>query len=301
MNFIHKFYKDIVGAGIWNIGFIENTIDGILNGEELLIRPIKHPFKDRWFADPFILDYNDNQIILLVEDLLIKEDKGRISKLIIDRLTWKLVDVQIILELDTHLSFPFIIRKNGRIYICPENSKKGCCEMYEYDMETNSCIFIQRLCDEPLTDAVETSLFGEPLLFSTKLPHAEDKELGIYRYNKELGKYLLQNTYLFQENIARNGGDFFLYKGVVYRPAQECNQTYGHGIVLQKVKKENEHFSFHNIRKLYSTVSKYNKRLHTFNIYKDCIVVDIGRDMHPFLSKVFFTIRRIILFVLCRE
>ena len=84
MNFIHKFYKDIVGAGIWNIGFIENTIDGILNGEELLIRPIKHPFKDRWFADPFILDYNDNQIILLVEDLLIKEDKGRISKLIID-------------------------------------------------------------------------------------------------------------------------------------------------------------------------------------------------------------------------
>ena len=301
MNLIQKFYKEIVGSGLWNIGFLENSLESVLNGDDIVIHTIKHSFKDRWFADPFILDCCDDKIIVLVEELLIKDDKGRISKLIIDRFTWKLLEVQVILELDTHLSFPFIIRRSGKVYIYPENSKKGCLDMYLYDPDTNQCTFVKNLCNEPLTDAVETPLLGEPLLFSTKCPDTESTELGIYQYDKIDQKYKFRESVFFDENIARNGGSFFLHQDVVYRPAQECNRSYGHGIVLQEVRKEHGKFFFRNIRRLYSTDSNYHERLHTFNVYKDCITVDVGRNAYPFLSRLFIVIRKIILLLLCRS
>ena len=54
--------------GVWNIGFVENTLDGVINGEPLKIKWLNHECKDRWFADPFILDVTDDKIYVLVEE-----------------------------------------------------------------------------------------------------------------------------------------------------------------------------------------------------------------------------------------
>ena len=80
---------------------------------------IKAP-KDRWFADPFILDVTDEHIYVLVEELEHTTDKGRIAKLTIDRSTYDVLEVKIILELPEHLSFPAIYRDGNDIYISGE-------------------------------------------------------------------------------------------------------------------------------------------------------------------------------------
>ena len=40
----------------WNIGFINNSLESILRGDTISVSWLKHTNKDRWFADPFILN-----------------------------------------------------------------------------------------------------------------------------------------------------------------------------------------------------------------------------------------------------
>lgn len=92
---IKSIYNKIV-IHRWDLGFITNSMDSILSGEEPSVQRVKSQYRDRWFADPFILDYNDEEIILLVEDYSDSDKKGKISKLLIDRKSLKLKDVKII-------------------------------------------------------------------------------------------------------------------------------------------------------------------------------------------------------------
>ena len=40
----------------WTIGFVENSIEGIIKGEKLKVNWVECNYKDRWYADPFVLD-----------------------------------------------------------------------------------------------------------------------------------------------------------------------------------------------------------------------------------------------------
>src|SRR5574344_1914204 len=79
--------KDIVKSlsdERWNIGFISNDLNSIMLGEPIKVNWLKHYYKDSWFADPFILDVTDEEIIVLVEEWYKPIKRGRISKLTID-------------------------------------------------------------------------------------------------------------------------------------------------------------------------------------------------------------------------
>ncbi len=47
----------------WNIALVENTLEGLFQGEQLTLKMLKHSYTDRWFADPFILYKKDNNFI----------------------------------------------------------------------------------------------------------------------------------------------------------------------------------------------------------------------------------------------
>ena len=51
----------------WTIGFVQGGLKSIIEDASINIQWVKQPI-DRWFADPFILDVTDSEIILLVED-----------------------------------------------------------------------------------------------------------------------------------------------------------------------------------------------------------------------------------------
>ena len=76
----------------WNIGFIQNRLENILHGESLEVGWMKHSYKDRWFADPFILDVTDDIIHVLAEEFYKPIKRGRIAHLIIDRNTLEDID-----------------------------------------------------------------------------------------------------------------------------------------------------------------------------------------------------------------
>lgn len=254
----------------WTLGFIEQPLKDIVEGKSYEIIYVKGMPHDRWFADPFILNYDDNIISVLAEEYNYNIRRGRIALLTFDRHTYSLQNYNIILELPTHLSFPFIQRKNGKVYICPENSASGSWNMYEYNPVSNQCLKIQTIIGRPLTDAIVTALLEKEYVFSTSLPDQNGNTLLMYSIDGTLQKEI---TFPFK--IARNAGDWFCVNERVYRPAQDCNNGYGQAVIIQEVTKINGLLTFSDICRITSTHPKFTTGCHTFNHFNGLSVVDV--------------------------
>lgn len=274
----------------WTLGFIENPIDDIVSGGALVVHYIKGQPKDRWFADPFILSHNDETIVLLVEEFLYKTRLGRIARLTIRKKDYQLISDEVVLELNSHLSFPAIKRKSGHVYIYPENAAGLGLALYEYDFQLNQCTYIKTISPKPLADAIITDVFGEELMFTTQIPDHNGKELSVYKFSSSIP--FLSKVCSFESNIARNAGDWFKVDNTVYRPAQDCNGGYGMAVLLQKVCKESESFEFNTIRRIESTNPDYTTGCHTFNYYDGMCVIDVHGVKNSRASKVYRIIRR---------
>ena len=267
---------------VWTIGFVNGSLNDIVEGKELKINVINHSYKDRWFADPFILDVTDTEISLLVEEFYFPHHHGRIAKLTIDKSTYNLLRSEVVLELDSHLSFPAIFRQGNIIYIYPENSAKGSLTLYSYDPINNNCHPISVIAEEPLTDAIIVRLGNDKkVLFSTKVPTMQHHLLGVYY--EEYGKFIFKKNYIFKERISRGAGDFFNIGTNLYRPAQVFEKWYGRGLSIQKVTENNGEWEFEEVRRIYSNVKGYKDGIHTFNCFKNTIVVDLKHFRHPYL------------------
>lgn len=273
----------------WTLGFIEQPLKDIVEGTPYEIIYVKGMPKDRWFADPFILDCDEDGIQVLVEEFCYNLRRGRIARLSIDRKSYRLLEYKIILDLPTHLSFPFIQRKNGKVYVCPENSASGSWSKYEYNLTTDSLVKVNTLPNLPLTDAVSTGLFGEGLVFATSLPDPNGDTLTAYSKDGELKQRIS-----FPSNTARNAGDWFVVDNRVYRPAQDCNSGYGKAVILQEVTNEDGSFVFKDVRRVASTHPKFTTGCHTFNNYKGLTIVDVHGWRRPRLVKVVRSIKTLL-------
>lgn len=286
----------------WRIGIVENSLEGIVNGEKLRVQWPSNPFHDRWFADPFVLSVDADEVTLLVEDYRYAEEQGRISRIIVDRKRGAIVSCKTILK-GGHYSFPAILREDGKVYLYPEQSRQGKLELFEYCPETETCEYVQTLSEEPLTDAI----IYKGVIYSTRLPEPNGKTLKMFKcpsdvqdaasqrssafgdskqlhcvqdanaLNLELETLNQPKAFVFDECIARNAGEFFEVEGVTYRPAQECNRWYGNALSIQKF----EDGAFTEVRRI--------PGMHTLNSYQGVTVVD--RKVFPF-QWVYWLLRR---------
>lgn len=282
INYIINYVK----ATKYNIGFIDGNLKSVIEGDCIHVNWLNHNYHDRWFADPFILDVTESEVIVLVEEWYDPIQRGRISKLVIDRKTFKLKDLKVMIDDGTHLSFPAIERDGDDIYIHPESSAKGRLENYRYNKVKDCFEKCGVLCNLPLTDSVTTRKFGHKLLFSTKLPDANGKELGIYVWDEKRNEYIENCRYVFEDNISRMAGSFFTYEGLILRPAQVCIKSYGDAVSLQEVSNKNNLWSFKEIKRICSPHPDLDLGFHTFNVFKDMIVVDAIGYRHALLCHI---------------
>lgn len=286
-------YRSIV-LHKWKIGFVDDSLDSIMNGTIEHVKYVKHNYKNKWWADPFILDYNEKEITLLAEEYCDDDKKGKISKLIIDKETMRLKFSKIILELDSHLSFPAILKKEkNKVFIYPENNKGKGLVLYEYDVETDACHIVKVLSKERFTDAIITSHFGKQQIFSTKEPDPSGKKLDIYNYNEEKDLFEFTSTIEFDEKIARNAGNFFVYNEQLFRFSQECNYIYGHALSLQKININNNNYFSKEVCRILPPKGFGNIGIHTFNIYKDLKVIDVKTFRFPWIAVPLFKLRNL--------
>lgn len=293
MNFIKKIYKSLVYHD-WEIAFPENTLEGVVKGEPLKVHIMKHTYHDRWFADPFILDVTDSEIILLVEVVEDRTQKGVIAKLNVDKSSYTLRSLKTILELPTHLSFPVIIRDGSRILVYPESGASGRLMMYEYNPSDDSMKPLYLVMDQYLADAIMTDIFGKKLMFATLKGEENGQDLTVYESNGSNG-WKRHSILHFEEKIARMAGEFFKLDNKIYRPAQESNTIYGHGIVIQEMSLDGDKWNIKEVRRITSPSSRYDQATHTLNSYKGLVVIDVKGYRHYLIGKVLVGIKKLIL------
>lgn len=282
---IYSKIKSRLGKYTWDLALLDYSAD-ILNKPLNELRPnvVKNPYKSKWFADPFILDVDDEYIILLVEEFDKNVGRGRIAEVKIDKAINKILDCTIILDLPTHLSFPAIYRVDGEIYVHPENYHSGKSVIYRYDTSAKRLIPHKTLLEEPIADAVIHKFDGAYYMFATVAPDFNGSELCVYKSDEFDGEYKRCFTLEFESNIARMAGGFISIGHDLYRPAQNCNGDYGRGIVIQKVSLK-ESFEINDVNEWAMLNCRY-AGLHTLNMYNGICVIDFKKYDYPLLYKL---------------
>lgn len=278
MSFLNKFI-----LGVWNIGIIESNVENVINSKEnLQIRWMKHRYKDRFFADPFLYSVDKRNYYILAEEFPFYTNKGYISLLTVDRKSMTLKNKEKIIEESCHLSYPFVYRGE----IIPEAYRSGKCIAYKLTDCKN--ILKHTIADMGLIDQTFLEYKGKEWIFATD----EDNPLcGLkifYREDKdEEWKPHKNNPVKRDIRTTRPGGHFFTIGDKLYRPVQDSEKLYGHRIrIMEVVELSPDNFIEKEVTILSSKGNPpYEMGFHTFNAAEGFIVVDGYREYHSMFIK----------------
>ena len=239
-NRVRFYYKELIAAEVWNVGLIKKTINEVALGPEKLkksdITWLRQFARTKYLADPSGFMEN-GKLHIMVEDYSYHRQKANISEIIWDikRDSFS-VPIRII-EGDKHLSYPFIVEHNDQVYCIPESFRSSNITLYRRNFSEEAFIEDCLLLDQ--VEAVDPTLFfheGFWWMFFTVKKYSTT-HLYIY-YSKELkGKYIphRRNPVKIDITSARPAGTLFVHEGNLYRPAQDCSNTYGGRVVINQV------------------------------------------------------------------
>jgi hypothetical protein len=292
MNVIKK-----LGLFHWNIGFVEESSEDILCNKKITkkIYWLHDNFKDGFFADPFILSVTDRTLEVLVEEYMYAERKGRISLLTVNKSNYTLISNKTVLDLQTHLSFPFIFRENNAIYVMPENCESGMLSIYEYNFATKMIEFKKVLIKSPLIDPILMKHDGLYYLLCACKGKNENADLYLYCSDSLMGDYceVIHNPIKSDIENTRPGGGFFEHNGLLYRITQNCKNSYGGSVSLNKIISINKKkFAEETIAVIYPD-KKYQYGVHTLNSLNGITVIDGLKFLFSPIKKIQSLMKRL--------
>lgn len=275
----------------WNIGFCEQTPEELIHNKQLKpVRWLKHPYRDRWFADPFVYKVTEREIVVFVEECPMENPKGIICELVIDRRTMRLKERHVMLELDTHLSYPAIICYDGKDYVYPENGASGKLNMYEYDAVNHKLVNPVCILEEAVADATIIEFGGRFYMSATKYPNTQEKAY-LYESDSLFSPFNQMANVPFQteSRYSRQGGNWLVVEDMIYRPAQDCEKKYGGALTLMKSTPLSNNYHEEETFHLEPVEGQYNLGLHTLNCLDGICVVDGYGYYYPYLGKVYYS------------
>jgi hypothetical protein len=238
------------------------------------------PPKDKFWADPFVVCENEKYFIFF-EEYLYNIQKAHLSVLEIDK-EGNYSRPEIILETPYHLSYPFILKVDGKYYMMPESSENHTIDLYECASFPNKWKHIHTLMDN--IDAGDTTLIFRDnkwwLFTNIKDDYTNDRAVNLcifYASDLFLGKWTPhpQNPVITDISKARMAGHIFEEGGKLYRPSQDCSVNYGGAININLIHILNtEVYEEINEMTFLPDFKKGLLGIHQFDRCDDLIVID---------------------------
>jgi hypothetical protein len=190
-------------------------------------------------ADPFVFD-DDGRMYVFFEDEDPVTRHGRIACVRLDAGARPIAEPQTVLVRPYHLSYPFVFRYRGDIFMIPESRANRTVELY-------------RACPFPSAWLLEDILFGDIVALDPTLllddgrlwlfvgiaedGAAPNDELHLYSSESLAGPWWAHpaNPVVSDVRSARPGGRIFRHRGHLIRPAQDCSVRYGGALVFNRV------------------------------------------------------------------
>lgn len=261
----------------WRIG-VSNTSLSHLGAEPPFVLGemhwVIHPDPAHYYADPFALNYR-NQNIILAEHFNYKTGKGQLVRLLPEE-GFRAVPVHC--PGNYHWSFPFLLDYKAKVYCLPECHTSGRLTIYEFDPQQNRLDNpVVLLSDVEALDPVLIEHHGLWwLLFSQK--NMPGVQLFGWYAESPFGPYMPHplNPLKTDPRSARNAGAPYIHEGKLIRPAQDCSGAYGRAVVLCRIDKLTpDDFLETEIGRIVPERQwTYNSGLHTLNANSDLLLVD---------------------------
>ena len=233
----------------------------------------------RFLADPFLYSH-EGRTVCFVEDFFFDENKGKISAYEITDKSHK--ELGVILEEDFHLSFPYVFKYKGDIFMCPETSEKNEIRLYKCNKFPCSWSFYKTIMEK--VSAADTLIFpfndNWCLLSNICSSHMEEhnSELHMFFAENPLSQNWRpsqNNPIIFDSTKARNGGLFKLNDDF-YRVNQiHAKSHYGKAFGINKIQmKEGRDYQEERILDILPVFLKNLIGTHHFHANEEFFVFD---------------------------
>ena len=233
--------------------------------------------RGHFYADPFVIVERGKRWVFF-EDFLYRERRGVISfaEVLPDG---RLSAAERAVEENHHLSFPFLFRHEGEIFMIPESRRDGGISLYratafprEWKKEK---VLLECL---PALDTTILHLDGFFWLFTTIRPEpGEPSELWLYYADSLFGEWTYHpaNPICADARRARNAGAIFASQNRYIRPSQDCSVRYGYAIGLNEITRLNTNEYTEATRTvILPSWAKGCEGTHTYNCCQDIEVID---------------------------
>jgi hypothetical protein len=238
------------------------------------------PPKEVFWADPFALEHGGRHFIFF-EEYPYRTAKGRIMVVEVFEGDSAPSVPEVVLERPYHLSYPFVFRWRGELYMLPETADNATVELYRCEefparwrldrvLLTNVRAYDATLCEH-----------GDRWwMFVSVAPPGTDgnDELHVYSSATPLGPWKAhrRNPLLADARRARSAGPLFLCDGALCRPSQDCSIAYGHSITLNRVNRlDDDDYDETPVARIEPGWRSGVRRVHTYGASGRLRVVDL--------------------------
>lgn len=257
----------------WNVAFRRHSADIENNIEPFIVIPNTFRY---WAADPFIIHKEDKYFIFAeLYDRL--KRKGDIGYCVLSEDGQILSKWKKIINSKVHMSFPYLLYKNGKLLMMPESGKEHHLCYYEFvDFPSIPRLYKLLLSGVQVCDTIE---IGEDYLW------AYDNFGEIWKavvYKNINGKFTKYKEYADNEKRLRAGGKSFLHKGEMIVPMQNGNGEYGKSLFFTNISLTESGdistsviFEFNTSNIVIKNLKEKIIGLHTYNFDSSFEVIDI--------------------------
>ncbi len=195
------------------------------------------PPRSRFWADPFVVE-EGGKFYIFVEDFVYNTDKGHISVIEMDE-KGNYKDPIPVIEKDYHMSYPFLFRWEGDLYMIPETSANRTIDLYKCVSFPQTWEHMKTLMDD--VRAVDATLWehdGKWWMFTAIDEYGLiTDELFIFYADSPLGPWHphKRNPVVSDVRSARPAGNIFEWNGDFYRPSQDGSIRYGYATTINKI------------------------------------------------------------------
>jgi len=210
---------------------------GLTDGDFRGLHEIRPPAGEEW-ADPFIIHHEGRHHVFF-EHIRAQETRGVIS-------TFELGEdgprsqPSVVLEHDTHLSYPHVFKHEDAVYMIPETGQRARVELYRAERVPDRWVLDAVLLDGVRgVDATPFRYGGRWWMFVSVVERTEsvNAQVSLYHSASLRGPWLPHraNPVVRDARRARPAGRVIAVNGDLIRPGQDCTTRYGSGVVLSRI------------------------------------------------------------------
>jgi hypothetical protein len=258
------------------------------------IKWLASPAKSIFRADPFGFEIDGKKMIIFEEYSKILR-RGRIAIAEFDG--EKITKKHIIFDDKKHLSYPFIIHHEGLIYMICESVKAKKLILFEVEKKTFALKKIREIFSDK--EIIDPTLFFYKNKFWLFYTTAEEPMAALHiAFSDSLfDEFVLHPKNPVKSDIAssRPAGTMFEHDGKIYRPTQNCSNSYGGSVVINHVTElSEENFSEEFVKEIKPDLqSEYRQGFHTISEFGNLTLIDGRRKIFVIYKPLLLLMHRL--------